>query len=184
METIMNRNFIKLFLLLLAVSPSLLAMERPNSALFRAKEDVIITPSAEIINKIVEFRNRTITRERRLQLLSDIAPYMHIGRIELDKIQVEENGQLSCYEPQKYVHIFLWTELDDLTKEKVSSRINEERKTYARLLGLPEDRTPMQRLQVYWNTMPPVVKAGVALGSAMATSYGAKKLYDFVSKRN
>ena len=181
----MHRRYIKFFTILLLITPSVFfAMESP-AALFLAREDVIITPSPEIINKIVEFRKRKITRERRLQLLSDIAPYMHISRLEVDKIQVEENGQLSCYEPQKYVHTFLWTELDDSTSRKVNNRINEERKTYARLLGLPEEYNPpfAQRLQEYWNNMPPVMKAGVVGVGAVATSYSAKKLYEFVSKR-
>ncbi len=271
---------IKLFTILFLASPvASFAMEAPppppNFVSLEAEAEVLFSsfaPSAEITNKILEFRKRDLPRARRLELLADIAPYMDIRRMEADKLWITEDPRLPFYEPQKYMHTFSLAELNEATKQKVYQRLEddevrgrrhdayskaraEQQKKYdefknpnisrerklqllpdvaelldiradnayrvfivestesswygkrekgfllafddldpiarqkveARWQKLKNDReaepTASQRLHAYWNSLHPVAKTGVAISSAVATSYGAKKLYEFLSKR-
>jgi hypothetical protein len=127
--------------------------------------------------KYEEFKNPNISRERKLELLPDVAELLDIRLIDTDNIIISESEELHWYGNIKRGFLVTLTDLNPIARQKVEARLQK----------LKSDReaelTTSQRLHAYWNSLHPVAKTGVAIGSAVASSYCAKKLYELMQKR-
>jgi len=159
--------------------------------------------SFESIRKLDEFKNPSTGRARKLELLPDVAPFitispMRVGtyasgcfnftRAELSdsakekmKQRLHKLDQIPCIETTTIV-----SETGAIKKHYSEAKLMEVGSYAVSSPSLQEqydEYVRTHRLETFWHNLHPVAKAGVVGATALATSYGAKKLYEFMQKQ-
>lgn len=155
--------------------------------------------SSDAIKKLAEFKNPLTPRERKLQLLPDVAPFINIHPMRVGEVASNTNFSFTQEELDEATRVRMVERLERLDqtpciqattvisdtgrqKKHYSSPKRVEVGSYAIIYEEENLPTQTERLQAYWNNLHPAVKAGVVGVGAIATCSAAKKLYDFLNK--
>ncbi len=184
----MNHNYTKLFSVLLLVTPSMfLGMQKPGAGQFPGLNPDEI---AQMFTMPDEEAEETMSREQ-----AHLLAFFGVDTPEAQANLANMINVLAALNPTTP------DELNAALSQMQAGTLQAPARRTGRIVPSIEEvidapaivpnpavaaiNNPAQteRLQAYWNSLHPAVKASVGIGVAIATCSAAKKLYDFVNKR-
>ena len=177
----MYRNYIKLFSVLLLVTPSVFfAMQKPGPGQFPG-----LTPDeiAQTFTMSDEELEETMTREQAhlLAFFGGDTPEARANLANTINILMAVNptttGQLNAALSQIQAGTLR------VPARRTGRIVPSIEEVVEEAPVATPNPTRTERLQAYWNNLHPAVKTGVGLGATIATCSAAKKLYDFLRKQ-
>lgn len=184
----MNSNYIRLFSILLLVTPSMfLGMQKPVYQTPFCIEEEVITP--ERLGHEQLHQNDRLFEESAndpeaqagfeafaglLQMLNNPTPETNAFLLQLQAEAIREQARRA---------VRVIPSIEEVVEPPVAIVNSVRTQVLAQVPVATPNPTRTERLQAYWNSLHPAVKAGVVGIGAIATCSAAKKLYDFVNKR-